>query len=318
MAAVPVVVILTESEYARIDPQTPNHTKVEKLVLGEEQWLEAELNRRGVPAKRVGWDDKTFDWSRPSLLVIRCIWDYAKRYSEFCEWVERVKPVTAGKFLNDLNLVQWNIDKHYLKELSDRGVKGFPTVYLEPGTLQKEKLTFAEWFHANISWSDVVTKPCVSGNSKDTFHFVKEDVGKYSELYTKLNEKEALMVQPFQHGIKDGEISVFVLDGKVTHSVRKVPQPNDFRIQFDFGGIDSPHEPTAEEREFALRVIQACPGDLLIARVDFFRDNDGDLALVELEIIEPRLWMELCPEAVGVLADGIERRLGLLAKASSS
>lgn len=314
-----MVVILTESEYARIDPHAPNHTTVEKLVLGEEQWLEAELNRRGVRAKRVGWDDKGFDWSQPSLIVIRCIWDYAKRYPEFCEWLERVKSVGAGgKFLNDLKLVQWNIDKHYLKELADRGVKSFPTVYLEPGTLLKENVTFAEWFAANISWPDVVAKPCVSGNSKDTFHFLKGEVEKYSALYTKLNEREGLMVQPFQHGIKDGEISVFVLDGKVTHSVRKVPQPNEFRIQFDFGGIDSPHEPTAEEKEFALGVIKACPGDLLISRVDFFRDNEGDLALVELEIIEPRLWMELCPEAVGVLADGIERRLRLLTAAEKS
>ena len=114
------------------------------------------------------------------------------------------------------------------------------------------------------------------------------------------------MLQPFQRVILDsGELSLMVIGGRHTHAVRKVAQPDDFRVQDDHGGTVHPYAPTADEIAFAERAVAACDPAPVYARVDMLHDNDGALAVMELELVEPELFMRLHPPAAEALADRI-------------
>ena len=116
------------------------------------------------------------------------------------------------------------------------------------------------------------------------------------------------MVQEFQQDVIDrGEVSLMVMGGVFTHAVLKRAKSGDFRVQDDFGGTLEDYEPTPEEIEFSERAIAAVSPLPAYARVDLIRDNDDQLALIELELIEPELWFRRCPKAAQVLADHLTK-----------
>lgn len=111
------------------------------------------------------------------------------------------------------------------------------------------------------------------------------------------------MVQRFEDGIlADGEVSVVVIGGGVTHAVRKTARAGDFRVQDDHGGSVHAHEPSASERAFAEAVVAACPQLPAYARVDFVRSIDGGFRLMEVELVEPELFFRFHPPAAERLA----------------
>ena len=117
------------------------------------------------------------------------------------------------------------------------------------------------------------------------------------------------MLQEFQHNIvEEGEISMMVFNGDFTHAVLKVAKQGDFRVQDDFGGSVHDFKPSEKEIEFAEKVVNAVPELPIYARVDIFKDNDGNWALAELEIFEPELWFRRNPQAAVVLAQTIKER----------
>ncbi len=121
------------------------------------------------------------------------------------------------------------------------------------------------------------------------------------------------MLQPFQHRIvTEGEISMMVFNGQFTHAILKQAKAGDFRVQDDFGGSVHDYIPTQKEIEFAEQAVQCCPELPLYARVDIFTDNEGNLAVSELELIEPELWFRNHPEAAHVLAKATKEKLTLL------
>jgi glutathione synthase/RimK-type ligase-like ATP-grasp enzyme len=109
---------------------------------------------------------------------------------------------------------------------------------------------------------------------------------------------EAFMFQPFIEDITaGGELTLVVIDGMVTHGVRKVPRAGDFRVQDDHGGSWTEYVPSEEEIAFAERAVAACDPRPLYGRVDLVRDGEGQLRLMELELIEPELWLRTHPAA---------------------
>ena len=108
--------------------------------------------------------------------------------------------------------------------------------------------------------------------------------------------------------LEQGEISLMVMDGRVSHAIRKTPKANDFRVQDDHGGTVHAHEASAEEIAFAEAAVAAVPFDVIYARVDVIRDNAGQLAIMELEMVEPELFFRFHPAAADQLAAGIARR----------
>jgi uncharacterized protein (UPF0248 family) len=108
-----------------------------------------------------------------------------------------------------------------------------------------------------------------------------------------------MMIQPFMTNVvQEGEISVFVFDGKIGHAVRSNTQPNDYRVQFEHGGITTVlKEISTEMLELVHAAIAVCPETPVYARVDMIRNAlTGRLCIIELELIEPNLFLEHAPD----------------------
>ena len=293
------VVVLTDERY--IDPKERN--PYISNVLMEDQLVLDELERRGIKTKKLAWSDATFDWSDTRYALFRTTWDYAERFPEFSDWLMEASLKT--KLLNDYDTIVWNLDKHYLSDLADKGVHVVETMFLEP----KDSRTLKE-LHSETGWTHTVLKPSISAAAKDTYELTSATFPDHEKRFAELIENESMMLQPFQEDvIKRGELSLIVIGGRYTHAVLKVAKKGDFRVQDDFGGSVADYEPTEQEIDLALRAVQACDPTPLYARVDIVIDNEGKPAVSELELIEPELWFRRNTIAAAMLAAEVERVL---------
>ena len=293
------VVVLTDSRYLE-DSHTDSY---KHNVFYEDQLVVEALRKKGLKTMRLAWDDSTFDWYRTESALFRTTWDYFERFAEFSNWLTKVSQHT--RLFNSETMIRWNIDKHYLIDLSDKGVHIAESHFIEKGTsITLEKL------HQDLNWDETVLKPCVSGAARHTYRMNRGDCESHESVFQDLIANEGMMLQPFQQRIvSEGELSMMVFDGKFSHAVLKMAKSGDFRVQDDFGGSVHEYHPTADEIDFAESAVRACPELPVYARVDIFKDNEGRTALSELELIEPELWFRRCPEAADLLATGITQRL---------
>ena len=289
------LVLLTDSRF-----ENPAETDwyVDQILL-EDRILTEALERRGLRVRRVDWARKDFDWSSTRFALFRTTWDYSARFSEFSAWLERTALET--RLLNPPDLVRWNLDKHYLADLEARGVHSVPTRFVEKG----EQVTLMSLF-AKSGWLDAVLKPAVSAGGRHTYRIHIGNLWENEPLFARLVSQEAMMLQPFQENIvRVGEKTLMVMGGQYTHAVLKKAKPGEFRVQDDWGGTVHPYEPTKEEIAFAERAFAVCDPQPLYGRVDMVNDNEGRLAVVELELIEPELWFRFHPPSAEVLADAL-------------
>ena len=289
-------VILTDDRY--VLPPTDQYTQ---NIYQEDNLLKEALEARGKKVGRVSWSDVEFDWASTAAVIFRTTWDYFGRYEEWVNWLEQLKHKT--QMINPYNTVRWNMDKHYLAELAAKGIHIPTTVYVEKG----EQLSLKE-ISQQRAWEIMIIKPCFSASARHTYKVTSENLDEHEALFAELISQEAMMVQEFQQDVIDrGEVSLMVMGGVFTHAVLKRAKSGDFRVQDDFGGTLEDYEPTPEEIEFSERAIAAVSPLPAYARVDLIRDNDGQLALIELELIEPELWFRRCPKAAQVLADHLTK-----------
>lgn len=289
-------VILTDDRY--VLPPTDQYTQ---NIHKEDNLLKEALEARGTKVGRVSWSDVDFDWASTNAVIFRTTWDYFGRYEEWVNWLEQLKHKT--QMINPYNTVRWNMDKHYLAELAAKGIHIPTTVYVEKG----EQLSLKE-ISQQRAWEIMIIKPCFSASARHTYKVTSENLDEHEALFAELISQEAMMVQEFQQDVIDrGEVSLMVMGGVFTHAVLKRAKSGDFRVQDDFGGTLEDYEPTPEEIEFSERAIAAVSPLPAYARVDLIRDNDGQLALIELELIEPELWFRRYPKAAQVLADHLTK-----------
>jgi glutathione synthase/RimK-type ligase-like ATP-grasp enzyme len=268
-------------------------------ILRDDQLLQAALANHGISSVRVDWSNPDVDWSRFRCAVFRTTWDYFERQSEFLVWLNRIRWQT--RLCNDAALIDWNMDKHYLADLERQGIPVVPSKFIERGSTA----TLHELI-VDSGWDDVVLKPCVSGAARHTYRMNRETAAEFETVMRQLLTEESLLLQPFQENVtRDGEHTIMFFNGCVTHAVRKVPKPGDFRVQDDHGGMVHPHPPSADQSDFAQRVLTACPSAPAYGRVDLVRDNHGNLAVMELELIEPELWLRNHPPAATAFAEAI-------------
>ena len=264
------------------------------------------LVRRGLRIAPLVWDDPTADFARARLCLIRSTWDYFNDKRErFVAWAEST---AAGTELwNPADAIRWNSDKRYLRELEARGVSILPTLWIEPGA---DVDLAAEL--ADRGWRDAIVKPAIDGGAQ---RLLRARTGRSGRDRAQTHLEELLadgtaLVQPFLASLeRDGELSLVFVDGRHTHAVRKRPAPADFRVQPEWGGSSERVEAAPQELEAAEAVLSAVGRELMYARVDLVRDDAGALCLMELEIIEPRLFLREAPEAAEALADAVTARL---------
>jgi glutathione synthase/RimK-type ligase-like ATP-grasp enzyme len=272
-------------------------------ILHDDGLLQASLSELGLTSVRLDWADPAVDWSKFRCAVFRTTWDYFERYAEFTGWLERIERET--KLVNAAHTIWWNLDKHYLADLEQRGVPVVPSRYLEAG----DGASLAELLR-EMQWSEAVLKPCVSGAARHTYRVNPANAESLQREIAGLLATEAFMLQPFVADITvNGEYTLMVIDGEFTHAVQKVPKAGDFRVQDDHGGKWTPYEPTVEQIAFAQRAMQSVTPLPQYGRVDMVRGNDGGWQIMELELIEPELWLRTKPEAAQRLAQAIAREL---------
>lgn len=289
------IVVLTDDRY--VAPVNPNWYA--QNILKEDGLVIDALTARGYKVGRKSWSDPNFDWSYTKAVLFRTTWDYFDRFEEWKNWLNKVNEVT--KMINPFSLIQWNMDKHYLADLQGKGVNIPETHYIEIGTTTTLSALFAQ-----KGWHECILKPCISGAARHTYRLNLQNINEHESIFQQLIQKEAMMLQPFQKNVVEkGEISLMVMGGQFTHAVLKIAKPGDFRVQDDFGGTVHEYQPMAEEIAFAEKAVAACSPQPYYARVDIIRDNHHQLAVIEMEMIEPELWFRLKPGAATVLAESI-------------
>lgn len=293
------ITILTDDRY--FNPQNPDWYV--NNILKEDGLVKTALENKGFKVTRKSWSDPEFDWSNTKAVLFRTTWDYFDRYAEWKEWLENTSKVT--QMINPFSTIQWNMDKHYLGDLKKKGVNIPETLYLERGT----QTTLADLLK-ETGWNDCILKPCISGAARHTYKLNQNNIREHEATFQQLIAEEAFMLQPFQKNVVEkGEVSLMVMGGQFTHAVLKVAKPGDFRVQDDFGGTVHEYTPNKEEIAFAEKAVAACSPQPFYARVDVIRDNNNELAVIEMELIEPELWFRMKPEAADVLAKAVVDKL---------
>jgi len=295
------IALLTERRFEAA--VAPEHDRFFQNILLEDRLLGDALRWRGIEASRVNWSRPDVDWSAFECVVFRTTWDYFARFGEFTSWFDRVETLT--RIRNVPEIIRWNLDKHYLADLEARGIPVVRSRYIEPGDTTSLPDLLAE-----TGWGDAILKPCVSGGAYHTYRVHPENATEVDATVRGLRGAAAFLLQPFQEDIvRTGEDTLVVLNGRYTHAVRKKVKHGDFRVQDDHGGTVHPLEPTRAHIELAEHAMAACDPRPIYGRVDMVRDNDGNLAVMELELIEPELWLRFSPPAADVLAEAIANSL---------
>lgn len=289
------ITILTDRRY--VDPVERNDYI--NNVLLEDKLLHLALEKKGLNVCRTNWDNADFNWATTRYAIFRTTWDYFDRYDEFVQWMKTVEKQTV--LLNPKELIQWNIDKHYLGELSNKGINIPSTVFIEKGDHRSLESVIDE-----TTWDEFILKPVISGAARNTFRIKRSEISDYELKFRTFISQESYMVQEFQQNIlTQGEISLMVFGGKFSHAIRKIAKPGDFRVQDDFGGTVHHYDPEFEEIAFAEKVVEQIDPKPIYARIDVFTDNNGNPAIGEVELIEPELWFRMKDGSADLLANAI-------------
>jgi glutathione synthase/RimK-type ligase-like ATP-grasp enzyme len=261
------------------------------------------LRARGLAAEPVVWEDRLFDWGSASICVIRSAWDYAWRRQEFLAWVRRT--ADALPLWNPAPVVDWNTHKQYLVDLAARGVPTVPTRVLGAGS----RMSLADVL-ADTGWQDVILKAAVAQTGRYLMRVRPDGRADGQRHLDRLLPAEDMLVQPFLPGVtEEGETSLVFVDGVFSHAARKRPAPGDFRVHDDFDGTIETVAPSPAQLEVAHRARAAVGEPLLYARVDLVPGPDGPVVM-ELELVEPDLYLATAPGAAERLAEGVAARAG--------
>ncbi len=244
----------------------------------------AALAAAGVRVDVVDWDDPAVAWDAYDRAVLRSTWDYPERLREFLAWLGGVEAATDLR--NPPDVVRWNVDKHYLAELAAAGLPVVPTTFSEPGAAP----AFPD--------GEFVVKPAVGAGSRDAASYGPDQHDVAGAHVARLHARGASVVlQPLLASVaRDGEWPLVFLDGAFSHAASKrVVLPRAGLVDDLFAAERTgPHEPDAEQLAVAgaaVALVAERFGAPAYARVDLVRDDDGRPCVLELELVEPSLFL---------------------------
>lgn len=273
----------------------------EKYVADDDLVVEP-LRRLGHEAEFVVWRHAV-DWRKYDGVVIRSTWDYQNHLPEFLRVLQEIE--TQSRLANPLDILNWNSDKKiYLQDVEKRGGQMIPTVW---GDNKIDDHLIQQWFE-QFQTDELVIKPTVGANAQDASRLKRSavDVNKLSQTF----HQRSYMVQPFMRGIlEEGEFSLFYFNGDYSHAILKTPKVGDFRVQEEHGGEIKPFEPSPELLATGEKIVQCISLTPLYARADFVRTETGEFAVVELELIEPSMYLRIAKHAPRRFAEAIHRWL---------
>jgi len=243
------------------------------------------LRQLGVEVSPLIWDSADAQSRNPSSIVIRSCWDYHYRPRRFLRWINQTDRQGDGLW-NSARVIEWNLDKIYLRDLNRLGVTTPETVWLERNARADLQTVLEEQ-----GWRKAVVKPLISATAFRTWVTSPETAKSEQSAFEQVLSESGAMVQRFVDEVRTrGEWSLIFFGGKYSHAVLKKPLMGDFRVQEEYGGQAESAAPAARLIEQSQNIVALIPERLLFARVDAV-EVDGRLWLMELELIEPVLFL---------------------------
>lgn len=266
--------------------------------------------RAYAPLHDLGWHIEAVPWSQPGvawqdydLVVIRSAWDYTRHLDAFLAVLADIEQ--HARLENRLPLVRWNTSKTYLRELAASGVATVPTVWrdrLDSGDL--------EGLFEEVASEEIVIKPVVGASAEGAYRIGAREARKMAGEVEAFYARRALQAQPLVRAVLDeGEYSLIYFNGEHSHTLLKTPKSEDFRVQEEHGGIIRAVDAEKALHDAGKAVLEILSETPLYVRVDFVRANDSDsFWLMELELVEPSLYLRLDPEAPKRFARALDER----------
>jgi glutathione synthase/RimK-type ligase-like ATP-grasp enzyme len=267
----------------------------------EENWshIKADYTRLlGDSASFIDWT-KANDFSAFDLVTPLLAWGYPRDCPRWFALLDRLEAEKI-QVSNPVSILRWNSDKAYLAELDAAGIPSVPTIWsalLDRVALEEARKTF------NVE--TLIVKPPISGGADGTFRLERDDAVPDSVA------GQRMMIQPYLPNIaEEGEYSLFYFAGVLSHSILKRPAKGDFRVQEQYGGqeeaVTAPEGAlTLAQRAFTATAKITKTQTLAYARVDILRDGDGVFRLMELELIEPSLFLRFAPDSGAAFAKAL-------------
>ena len=260
------------------------------------------LRKRGVRVDPVAWNEAA-NLVGYDLILPLVAWGYHLRYAQWIDFLARVERERLP-LVNPPVLLRWNSDKAYLAELGKKGISSVPTI--EVPTLSDADLRDAS---ERFGTRELVVKPPISASATGTHRIVPGQPIPPSE------QRQRMLIQPYLPTIAtEGEYALILFEGTLSHSLVKRPKPGDFRVQPHLGGTTHACEAPDGAQELALAALAAAPTTATYARVDIIRDAAGELRIMELELVEPALWLDVAPHGEDAFAGAVIRAAERLAK----
>lgn len=245
----------------------------------------------------VPWRDPAIDWNRYDAVYICTPWDYPQDPGLFVEVLEAIE-ASAAMLINPLSLVKWTLAKTYLRDLEQQGGATVPSLWFD----NFDAADIATWFDA-LDSGKVVVKPGIGANAQDTFVLARPVSAARVEELRQTFAGRAFFVQPFMANIQtEGEYSLFFFNDEYSHAILKTPRKGDFRSQEEHGAAIQPVVATGQQVAAARKLLALVEPQPTYVRVDLVRDQQDDYRLMELELIEPSLYLRTDPGSAGRFA----------------
>ena len=282
----------------------------------DESGLPDALAERGMDPQIAVWNDPTVDWDAAGVCVIRSVSDYATQRQDFINWANSVP-----RLLNHADVMEWNTDKHYMKDLEALGLPVIPTTWLEPSNdFSKHQV------HSRFpALGDFVVKPAVSSGVRDIGRYTAIDTSQrqaaLAQTMELLDEGRSVMLQRYLEDIDvHGEVSLVFFNGLLSHAVEKravlhpssVTDPSMHEAVVTARPADTATWQWGEQiRQVLHEYMRSRLGRdelLLYNRVDLVPDGEGSFRVMEVSLVDADLYLEATPDALGNFADAISTR----------
>jgi hypothetical protein len=250
----------------------------------------------------VPWRSTDTDWDQFDAVYIGTPWDYPEDPDKFLTLLRSIDRSEAC-LVNDLKLVLWSMPKTYLRDLEKQGAAIVPSLWFDGMTAGCLDGVFGKF---NVD--RIIVKPVVSTNATDTFLLDRANLADLEQTLRKVFPGRPFVAQPFIENIQgEGEYSLFYFNGVFSHAIQKIPGPGDFRVQEEYGADITSVIPEPSLLQSGDGVMNLVKPEPVYARVDFVRGPDEQFLLMELELVEPSMYLRMDSKAPARFAEAFDR-----------
>jgi glutathione synthase/RimK-type ligase-like ATP-grasp enzyme len=259
------------------------------------------LTRLGLSTDAVCWDDPAVNWLDYRAVVLRSTWDYHRRAGEFHAWIDRMEAIGASLW-NPPHVLRWNTDKKYLARCANPQLHPPPTAILDRGAAVDLRALLDM-----RGWEEAVMKPTISADGLSTERTSLANAASDQGTLDSMLARGDVLIQELVPEIRfRGEISMMFFGGVFSHAVVKRPKAGEFRVQERLGGMIARTDPPPALIASGHAVLDEHAPGCLYARVDAVEAAER-FVLMEVELVEPSLYLEHAPESAAAFARAVQR-----------